>query len=140
MEHLHCTATLPRGYGHFNSCNALLGGRWAVELVQCTAQLPWGSGQCNSCNALPHSPGGVGNATLAMHCHNAWGQWAVELVQRIASMPGGSGQCNSFSLFSWVGDAIPAPHPPRLGITVYYMIEGKVALRLSTPNGGTRPG
>ena len=28
-------------------------GQWAVELLQCTATLPRGSGQWNSCNALP---------------------------------------------------------------------------------------
>ena len=46
----------------------------------------------------------------------------------------------SFSLSSWEGDAIPAPHPPGLGITVSYVIEGKVQLRLPTPEGNTRPG
>ena len=46
----------------------------------------------------------------------------------------------SFSLPSWEGDAIPAPHSPGLGITVYYVIEGKVEVRLPTPDGGTRPG
>ena len=46
----------------------------------------------------------------------------------------------SFSLSSWEGDAIPAPHPTGLGITVYYVIEGKVELRLPTPDGNTRPG
>ena len=35
---------------------------------------------------------------------------------------------------------IPAPHPPGLGITVYYVIEGKVELRFPTPDRGTRPG
>ena len=45
-----------------------------------------------------------------------------------------------FSLSSWEGDAIPAPQPPGLGITVYYVIEGKVQLRLVTPDGNTRPG
>ena len=34
---------------------------------------------------------------------------------------------------------IPAPHLPERGITVYYVIEGKVELRLPTPDGGTRP-
>ena len=46
----------------------------------------------------------------------------------------------SFSLSSWEGDAIPAPHPPGLGITVYYVIEGRVQLCLPTPTGGTWPG
>ena len=46
----------------------------------------------------------------------------------------------SLSLSSWEGDAIPAPHPPRLGITVYYVIEGKVEPRVPTPDGGTCPG
>ena len=34
---------------------------------------------------------------------------------------------------------IPAPHPPGLRITVYYVIEGKVELRLPTRDGSTRP-
>ena len=42
----------------------------------------------------------------------------------------------SFSLSNWEGDAIPAPHPPGLGITVYYVIEGRVQLRLPSPEGG----
>ena len=46
----------------------------------------------------------------------------------------------SFSLSSWEGDAIPAPHPPGLGITVYYVIVGRVQLGLPTPERGTRPG
>ena len=46
----------------------------------------------------------------------------------------------SFSLSSWQDDAIPAPHPPGLGITVYYVIEGRVQLRLPTPEGGSRSG
>ena len=46
----------------------------------------------------------------------------------------------SFSLSSWEEDAIPAPHPPGLGITVYYVIKGRVQLRLPTPEGGSRPG
>ena len=47
---------------------------------------------------------------------------------------------HSFSLSSWEGDAIPAPHPPGLRITVSYVIEGKVELRLPTRDGNTRPG
>ena len=46
----------------------------------------------------------------------------------------------SFSLSSWEGDAIPAPHPQGLRITVYYVIAGKVELTLATPDRGTRPG
>ena len=42
----------------------------------------------------------------------------------------------SFSLSSREGDAIPA----GLGITVYYVIQGKVEFRLPTPHGSTRPG
>ena len=45
----------------------------------------------------------------------------------------------SFSLSGWEGDAIPAPHSLGLGITVYYLIEGKVEVRLPPPSGGTRP-
>ena len=36
-------------------------GQWAVQLLQCTASLPRGSGQWNSCNALPHCQGAVGS-------------------------------------------------------------------------------
>ena len=113
MQLLQCTASLPRGSGRCNSCNALpqcLGavgsatpamhcltawGQWTVQLSQCTASLPGGSGQCNSCNALPHCLGAVGSATPAMHCLTALGQWAVQLLQCTASLPGGSGLCNS---------------------------------------------
>ena len=95
VQLLQCTASLPRGSGQWNSCNALphcLGvvgtitpimhcltawGLWAVQLLQCTASLPGGSGQCNSCNALPHHLGAVGSGTPVVHCHTAWGQWAV---------------------------------------------------------------
>ena len=70
-------------------------GQWAVQLPQCTASLPRGSGQCNSCNALPHCLGALGSATPAMHCPTAWGQWAVQLLQCTASLPWGSRQCNS---------------------------------------------
>ena len=32
-------------------------GQWAVQLLSCTASLPRGSGQWNCCNALPHCLG-----------------------------------------------------------------------------------
>ena len=66
-----------------------------MKLLLNTATLPRGSGQRNSCNALPHCVGVVGSATPAMHFHTTWGQWAVELLQCTASLPRGSGQCNT---------------------------------------------
>ena len=45
----------------------------------------------------------------------------------------------SFSLSSWKGDAISAPQPLGLGITVYYVIEGRLHLRHPTLEGGSRP-
>jgi hypothetical protein len=54
------------------------------------ASLPRGSGQCNSCNALPHCLGAVGSRTPAMHCLTAWGQFAAQLLQCTASLPGHS--------------------------------------------------
>ena len=64
------------------------------------------------------------------------------------SMPSGRASCSSSWTSPWgsplspspAGREIPAPHPPGLGITVYYVIEGKVEFRLPTPDGGTRPG
>ena len=70
--------------------------KWAVQLLQRTASLPRGSGQWNSCNAVPHCLGVVGSGTAAMHCLTAWGQRAVEHLQCSASVPRGSGQCNSY--------------------------------------------
>ena len=78
-----CTASLLRGSGQWNSCNAL---------PRCLGAV--GTGHCYSCCAVPHSSGAVGSGTPAMHCRIAWGQWAVELVQYTASLPRGSGQCN----------------------------------------------
>ena len=49
-------------------------GQWAVQLLQCTASLPGGTGHRNSCNALPHCLGAVDSATPAMHCLTALGQ------------------------------------------------------------------
>ena len=46
----------------------------------------------------------------------------------------------SFCLSGGEGDAMPAPQLPGLRITVYYMIQGKMELRLPTPNRSTRPG
>ena len=46
-------------------------GQCAVKLLQYTASLPRGSGQCNSCNALPQRLGAVGGGTPAMHCLTA---------------------------------------------------------------------
>ena len=86
------TASLPRGSGQRNSCNALrhcLGAvdtvtpavhrltareQWAVQLLRRTASLPGGSGQWNPCNALPGCLGAAGSATPAMHCLTALGQ------------------------------------------------------------------
>ena len=113
MELLSCIASLTRGSGHCNSCNALprcLGavgsgtplmhcltawGQWAMQLLHYSASLPRGNGECNSCNALPHHLGAVGSATPARHCLTAWGQWGVQLLQCTATPPGGDGQWNS---------------------------------------------
>ena len=79
----------------------------------------------------PHSPEGDGlPPLLAQYAKRT--REVLQLVDFTVRVP-------SFSLSSWEGDAIPAPHPPGLGITVYYMIEGRVQLRLPTPEGGTRP-
>ena len=63
LQLLHCTATLPRGNGRWNSCNAqpqLLGvlGSATPAMHQLTA---FGSGQYNAYNALPHSLEAVGS-------------------------------------------------------------------------------
>ena len=83
MQLVQCTATLPRGRGLWNSCNALPHrlGQWVVKVLQYTAQLPGGSAQFNSCYALPPRFRAVGNATRAILCHTTGGQWAVELLQ-----------------------------------------------------------
>ena len=97
MLFLQCTASLPGGSGHWDSCNALThcqgagavrtappamrcliaSGQWAVLLLQYTASLPRGIGQWNSCKALHHSLGVLGTANPAMHCLIARGsgQW-----------------------------------------------------------------
>ena len=80
----------------------------------------------------PHSPEGDGLPPLLAQ----YAKRTRELLQLVGFTLG----VPSFSLSSWEGDAIPAPHPPGLGITVYYVIEGRVQLRLPTPEGGSRPG
>ena len=80
----------------------------------------------------PHSPESDGLSPLLAQ----YAKQTRELLQLMDFTLG----VPSFSLSSWEGDAILAPHPPGLGITVYYVIEGKVELRLPTPNGNTRPG
>ena len=80
----------------------------------------------------PHSPEGDGLSPLIAQ----YAKRTRELLQLVGFTLG----VPSFSLSSWEGDPIPAPHPPRLGITVYYVIGGKVQLRLPTPEGSTRPG
>ena len=56
----------------------------------------------------------------------------LELVDFTLEVP-------TFSFACWEGDAIPAPQPPGLAITLNYVIEGKVELRLPTNDGGTCP-
>ena len=80
----------------------------------------------------PHSPEGDGLPPLLAQ----YAKRTRELLQLVGYTLG----VPSFSLSSWEGDAIPAPHPPGLGITVYYVIEGRVQLRLPAPEGGSRPG
>ena len=80
----------------------------------------------------PHSPESDGLSPLLAQ----YAKRTRELLQLVDFTPG----VPSFSLSSWEGDAIPAPHPPGLGITVYYVTEGKVELRPLTPDGSTRPG
>ena len=81
-----------------------------------SASLPRGSGQWNSCNALPHCVRSVGSGTPFMRCHPAWGEWAVELLQCNASLPGGSGQRNSCNTMPHclgaVGSGTPAMRGP----------------------------
>ena len=90
------------------------------------------AGQDTTPVPAPHSPEGDGLPPLLAQ----YAKRTRELLQLVGFTLG----VPSFSLSSWEGDAIPAPHPPGLGITVYYVIEGKVQLRLPTPEGGTRPG
>ena len=78
----------------------------------------------------PHSPEGDGLPPLLAQ----YAKRTRELLQLVGYTLGVP------SLSSWEGDAIPAPHAPGLGITVYYVIEGRVQLRLPTPEGGSRPG
>ena len=88
VELLQCTASLPRGSGQWNSCNARAhqqGGRGVLPRRQSLPKERY------SCNALPHCLGAVGNGTPAMHCHTAWGQWAVELLQCAGPPVGGTG-------------------------------------------------
>ena len=92
MVLLQCTATLLRGGGQCNSCNARahqLRGRGTLPRRR---SLPK---ERNSCNALPHCLGAVGSATPAMHCLTIWGQWAVELLLCTATLLRSSGQWNS---------------------------------------------
>ena len=63
---MHCLTAWGQWAVELLQCTAW--GHWTVQLLQCTASLPGGSGHRNSCNALPHCPGAVGSATLAMHC------------------------------------------------------------------------
>ena len=104
--------------------------QWAAQLLQCTASLPRGRGQCNPCNALPHCLGAVGSATPAMQCLTALGavgsgtpamhrltalgHWTVQLLPCSASLPGGSGQWNSCNTLPHclgaVGSATRAMH------------------------------
>ena len=80
----------------------------------------------------PHSPESDGlSPHLAQYAKRT--RELLQLVDFTLGVP-------SFSLSSWEGDAIQAPHSPRLGIMVYYVIEGKVELRLPTSDGGTRRG
>ena len=81
----------------------------------------------------PHSPEGDGlPPLLAQYAKRT--RELLQLVDFTLGVP-------SSSLSSWEGDAIPAPHPPGLGITVYYVIEGKVELPhprcRSASSGGT---
>ena len=59
----------------------------------------------------PHSPEGDGLPPLLAQ----YAKRTRELLQLVGFTLG----VPSFSLSSWEGDAIPAPHPPGLGITVY---------------------
>ena len=73
-------------------------GQWAVERLLCTATLLRGSGPWNSCNALPYCLGAVGHGTRAIHCLTARGQWAVQFLQCPATPLWGGGQwisCNA---------------------------------------------
>ena len=79
----------------------------------------------------PHSPESDGiPLLLAQHAKKTRG--LLQLLGFTRGVP-------SLSLSSWEGDAIPAPRPPGLPITVYYVIEGRVQLCLPNPEGGTRP-
>ena len=69
-------------------------GQQAVQLLEFTASIRRGSGPFNSCNALPHCLWAVGRATPTGHRHTDLGQWAVQLLECTA-VPGASGPCNS---------------------------------------------
>ena len=114
-------------------------GQWAVELLQCTASLPRGSGQCNSCNALPHCLGAVGNATPAMHCLTALWQWTVQLLQRTASLPGSSGQCNSCNALPHCLGAAGSATPAMGGRSVVPGLWGCTTGRTGLGGWGVQP-
>ena len=92
MELLQYTATLPRGCGQWNSCNARAHQLGRRGVLPRRRSLP----KERTCrNALPQCLGAVGSATPATHCLTARGLWAVELLQYPATPPGGCGQWNS---------------------------------------------
>ena len=66
-----------------------------MQFLQYNASLPRGSGPCNLCNALPHCPGEVGSGTPAMHCLTSLRQWAVEVEQYTSSLPGAAGSATT---------------------------------------------
>ena len=129
-EFLQCSASLPRGTGQCNYCNALPHCLWAVgsgqwnsynALLHCLGAV--GSGtpamQCltawrcsaKSCNPLPHCLWAMGSGTRARHRHTASGQWAVELLQCTASLPGGHGHCNSCNALPHCLGAVDSANP-----------------------------
>ena len=71
---MHCTHCLGSvGSGTHAIYFLTAWGRWAVELLHCTASLCRGSGQYDSCNALPYHLGAVGSGAPAMRGPTSWG-------------------------------------------------------------------
>ena len=61
----------------------------------------------------------VGTATLAMHCHTAWGQWAVQLLGCNSTLPGGSGQWSSCNALLHRQGAVGSGSPAMQCLTAW---------------------
>ena len=80
---------------------------------RCTASLLRGSGLWNCCNALPHCLGAVGSVTPAMHCLTTCEQWEAELLLCSATLTGGSGLWNCCNALPHCLGAVSRGTPSR---------------------------